>query len=568
MDETKSYGTTMRIDISPEMLRDLRPAARGEVKPGNDLSGVIRLSARKPVPPPAPSRGDFQSLLQSLYDALLLATPEGRVVGANERAERFFATPRDTLCGMNVLDLMLGADSSLLGTILSSLDKRSFVLIQAVCPRADRSAFPAEIAVARIPLSEGIRLGFFVRDITVRKENEERLKTGYNALQNSGSGIAIAALDGTLSGYINPAMLSLLRLESPEQAAATSFYSFLVHPETADEIRDALSRAAPWEGELDMKRPDGSLFFAQTSLEPNINPDGETTGIVVSLLDVTPQRQAQIELAATARELRQRNAEMESDLTMARDVQLAFLPSSYPDVSSPGGSLRFAHLYHPSGLVGGDFFDIIPLAPSQVLVFMADVMGHGPRAALIVATIRGLIEQIARETSDPGRFMTRLNTAYFRVFGAAGDLMFATALCCRLDLAAGTLTTCHAGHPLPVLRAPDGAIRRDVLSDDAFGPAIGLLPDTPYASATRPFLPGERLLFFTDGLTETRDSRDREFGEEGLLASFRGNAQKPLAELLPAVVASATQFTGSGEFEDDVCILGVDYLPTQPKDPQ
>ena len=124
---------------------------------------------------------------------------------------------------------------------------------------------------------------------------------------------------------------------------------------------------------------------------------------------------------------------MEADLRMARDLQYAFLPSSYPVVTTgePGnpGHLDFAHVYHPSGLVGGDFFDILPVSETQVLIFVADVMGHGARAALVVATIRGLLEQIAKETQEPGEFMTRLNSAYSKIYSNASELMVATACC-------------------------------------------------------------------------------------------------------------------------------------------
>ncbi|HOU21083.1 MAG TPA: SpoIIE family protein phosphatase, partial [Kiritimatiellia bacterium] len=564
---------TMRIDITPAMLEQLQQAPAPGVRmtprpsgltvparPGG--TGVIRIPAG---PAGRPHGGEeFQTLLQSIYDAVFITDPQGMMVSVNVRAEQFFACGRTELCKKNVLDWLCGADRKLLDTILGSLENNRFVLIQALCRRADETMFPAEISVNRLPLGGKMHLSFFIRDITLRKETEERLKTGYNALQNSGSGIAVADVEGTLAGYVNPSMMALLGLESAEEAYASNFRQFLKDEALAADVVAAAQAGETWSGELEMKRKDGTPFYAQASLEPNLNPDGAMTGIVISLLDVTPQRQAQQQLELYAAQLRQKNAEMEADLRMARDLQYAFLPSSYPAVASadPGrpGHLQFAHVYHPSGLVGGDFFDILSISPGQVLVFVADVMGHGARAALVVATIRGLLEQIAKETQEPGEFMTRLNAAYSRIFSSAGELMFATACCTRFDLDRGEIWHANAGHPLPMVLEPDGTGRTAQVPPEGLGPALGLFGDARYAHIRAHMSPGQRWLFYTDGLTEARDARQEEFDVAGLTASMQAHAAEPLPALLQAVVRDVVAFTGTTEFEDDVCILGVDYV--------
>jgi PAS domain S-box-containing protein len=342
--------------------------------------GVIRIPA-SPVARPMGGE-EFQVLLQSIYDAVFITEPQGQILGANVRAEQFFAAPRAELCKKNVLDWLCGADRGLLDTISGSLEGNRFVLIQALCRRSDETMFPAEISVVRLPLGGKTHLSFFIRDITLRKESEERLKTGYNALQNAGSGIAVADVEGGLAGYVNPSMLALLGLETVEEAYEHNFRQFLKEEALAADMIAAAQAGDTWSGEMEMKRKDGTPFFAQVGLAPNLNPDGAMTGIVISLVDVTPQRQAQQQLELYAAQLRQKNTEMEADLRMARDLQYAFLPSSYPAVATdqPGkaGRLEFAHVYHPSGLVGGDFFDILPVSTPG-----ADVRGgrDGPRGA-------------------------------------------------------------------------------------------------------------------------------------------------------------------------------------------
>ncbi len=299
-------------------------------------------------------------------------------------------------------------------------------------------------------------------------------------------------------------------------------------------------------------------------MAPNLNPDGAMTGIVISLVDVTPQRQAQQQLESYAAQLRQKNAEMEADLRMARDLQYAFLPSSYPTITSgksgPVARLEFAHVYHPSGLVGGDFFDILPVSESKVLIFVADVMGHGARAALVVATLRGLLEQIAKETQEPGEFMTRLNAAYSKIFSTANELMFATACCVSFDLETGLIQHANAGHPLPMVLGPDGTISVATISTEALGPALGLFGDAKYLQSEADLAPAKRVIFYTDGLTEARNSEQVEFEETGLTRALQTHLEKPLSALLDAVVREAVEFTGTPVFDDDVCILGVGYV--------
>ncbi len=565
---------TMRIDITPAMLEQLQQAPTpGGVRIPSSRPGGLSMAPkaagpgviRIPATPVRPLGGeDFQLLLQSIYDAVFITDPQGMMVSANVRAEQFFASTRAELCKKNVFDFLCGAERGLLDTILGSLESNRFVLIQALCRRADETVFPAEISVNRLPLGGKAHLSFFIRDITLRKETEERLKTGYNALQNSGSGIAVADVEGGLAGYVNPSMLALLGLETAEEAYQYNFRQFLKEEALAADMIAAAQAGDTWTGELEMQRKDGEPFFAQASLEPNLNPDGAMTGIVISLLDVTPQRQAQQQLELYAAQLRQKNAEMEADLRMARDLQYAFLPSSYPVVQTARagreGRLEFAHVYHPSGLVGGDFFDILPVSDSRVLIFVADVMGHGARAALVVATIRGLLEQIAKETQAPGEFMTRLNLAYSKIFSTANELMFATACCVSLDLETGQILHANAGHPLPMVIESDGTVDTAQVAEEALGPALGLFGDAQYVHVAADLVPGKRMVFYTDGLTEARNAEQEEFNETGLSNALAAHLAEPLPVLLDSLVRDAVQFAGSPVFEDDVCVLGVNYV--------
>lgn len=564
-EEIQQSQTTMRIDITPGMLEQLQqsgdaprkaqrvaPRVPGIPSPSGPGTVTIRLPhgmAARPL-----GGEDFQTLLQSIYDAVFLTDMTGRILGANARAEQFFGAAKAELCKGNVLDWLYGAeaDEQLLQTITQTLEGNRFVLLQALCRRTDGSLFPSEISACRLRVGGRPYLGFFLRDITVRKETEERLRTGYNALQNAAGGIAVTDAEGMLTGYSNPALRALLGLEEGEEPGY-SIRQFIVDEAEGAEMFAAVHRGEAWEGVAAMRRKDGSTWWAQAALAGDVDEDGVLRGVVVSLLDVTPQKKAQ-------EELRVRNAEMAADLRMARDLQVAFLPSEYPAVAVPGkGRLRFAHVYRPSGLVGGDFFSVLPLDGRSAIVFIADVMGHGARAALVVATLRGLLESIVKTTRDPGQFLTRLNAAYTQIFSSTGELMFATACCVRFDMDEGTMAVANAGHPLAMVLENGGA-RQGELPPEALGPAVGLMEGTVYGSCVKPWNPGERLVFYTDGLTEAHvGSMGEEYGEERMTAALARGGTAPLDAMVADVVQEVSDFVGGAPFEDDVCVLGVEY---------
>lgn len=563
-EEQQKSQATMRIDITPGMLEQLQQA------PSDLGRRVPRMAPRVPGTPGGPATiriathvvrplggEDFQTLLQSIYDAFFLTDLQGRILGANPRAEQFFLASKSELCKKNVLDWLCGAeaDATLLQTIINTLEGNRFVLVQAVCRRTDETVFPAEISTCTLKLGGKPYLGFFLRDITVRKETEEKLRTGYNALQNAAGGIAVTDEDGLLAGYANPAVRGLLGIGEDEDAAGYNIRQFIADEAEGTAMLEAARRGEAWEGVVEMRKKDGTQWFAQAALAANLNPDGLVTGIVVSLLDVTTERQAQ-------EALRVRNAEMAADLRMARDLQIAFLPSEYPDVAVAGkGRLNFAHLYRPSGLVGGDFFSVLPLDGKRAIVFIADVMGHGARAALVVATLRGLLESVVKTTQDPGQFLTRLNAAYSRIFASAGELMFATACCARFDLEAGEIRVANAGHPPAMVVDADG-VREGCLAEEATGPAVGLLEGAAYGSCTWPWKPGQRLVFYTDGLTEAHvGSMGEEFGEDRLRETLAASRGLPPDGMVAAAVAAAEEHVGGAPFEDDVCVLSVEFEP-------
>jgi serine phosphatase RsbU (regulator of sigma subunit) len=214
----------------------------------------------------------------------------------------------------------------------------------------------------------------------------------------------------------------------------------------------------------------------------------------------------------------------------------------------------------PSGAVSGDFFDVYQLSETAVGIFICDVMGHDARAALVTAMIHALVEDLCGVAANPGRLLSEINLALFKVFRQAGTTMFATAFYMVVDVATGEMSYANAAHPYPLrLKRPGGTV--EVLGHDAGGKkgaALGLFRDSEYPTCRRPLEEEDLLVFYTDGLIEEESQSGEIFSRERLSDTVAKLCAEPPKELLAKILAEIHQFSGSLEFSDDVCLLGVE----------
>lgn len=274
------------------------------------------------------------------------------------------------------------------------------------------------------------------------------------------------------------------------------------------------------------------------------------------------------QLAKSTAELRRHHAQLEADLSMAREVQQALLPQYYPTFpadAEPGRSrLRFCHRWIPSHKVAGDFFAIFPVSSAVAGVFLCDVMGHGVRAALITALLRGLLREHAALAGDPGRFFTELNTRLKTLLGRAGDLVFVTAVYFTVDSATGEVQLVNAGHPAPLLLRRSAGVVERCLGAAGPGPALGLIPESTYETTRHQLTAGDTLLLLTDGVFEVEGPAGEEFGQERLRAAAASRLTQATSELLDGLLTDVQAFRAAdatGALSDDVCLVTVDFVP-------
>jgi len=270
-------------------------------------------------------------------------------------------------------------------------------------------------------------------------------------------------------------------------------------------------------------------------------------------------------LETQKRVIHEKNQQMEEDLVMAREIQLAMLPPeqlSFPADALPGDAgMRFARLYRPAEKVGGDFLHVAPLSEHAVGIFIADVMGHGVRSALVTAMLRALVEETGSAATDPGQLLTHLNRELSAILRQTGDVMFATAFYLVADSRAGTLRFASAGHPAPMRVARrSGAVTSLRCPRGVAGPGLCVFENAAYGTAEARLEGDDIILLFTDGLIEASDAEGDLYGPERLREMLQRDACLDIAALVESVFAEVEQFAGEASFEDDVCLAGLNVV--------
>ena len=237
------------------------------------------------------------------------------------------------------------------------------------------------------------------------------------------------------------------------------------------------------------------------------------------------------------------------ELELARDIQRSLLPRDMPDL--PG--LRIRGTYLPMTAVAGDFYDVVLRPDGRTVIIVADVSGHGVPAALVAAMVKVAFAAESERYDRPGDILGGINRALTGKFERA----YVTACCAVVDRPRNTLAYAAAGHPPALLRHADGAIERIHHG----GIMLTMFPDTGYTTVDQPFMPGDCLLLFTDGLLEAARGEDEFFGDtelERVVASLRSPA-----DTTRAVLDAHRRWIGPvAALTDDVTLVVVDSVQT------
>ena len=232
----------------------------------------------------------------------------------------------------------------------------------------------------------------------------------------------------------------------------------------------------------------------------------------------------------------------EKELHRAREIQQSLLPREIPQL--PGFEVAGAWL--PALSVSGDYYDVLRLDSHRLGICIADVAGKGVSAALLMANVQAAVRAYAHDTESPARLCGKVNSLLHENI-AIGK--FVTFLYGILDATTHTFQYCNAGHLYPILVSA-GSIRMP----EQGGAVLGVFPDWISEDSMIELAAGDRLLLFTDGITEASDADGREFEEASIAAFAKAHVALSAKELNSRLLAQVTDHCGN-QFQDDATLL-------------
>ena len=250
------------------------------------------------------------------------------------------------------------------------------------------------------------------------------------------------------------------------------------------------------------------------------------------------------------------NSRIESELTLASNIQADMLPNIYPAFPDRKEFDIYAKM-DPAKEVGGDFYDFFLVDDDHLCMVMADVSGKGVPAALFMMASKIILANNAMLGKSPAQILTDTNAA---ICSNNREEMFVTVWLGILEISTGKLTASNAGHEYPVLMKANGEFE---LVKDKHGFVIGGMDGSKYTNYEITMEPGARLFLYTDGVPEATDGEGSLFGLDRMLKVLNENKSVHPDVLLKNVRAAVDEFVNGAEQFDDITMLGFEYIGEQ-----
>jgi sigma-B regulation protein RsbU (phosphoserine phosphatase) len=244
---------------------------------------------------------------------------------------------------------------------------------------------------------------------------------------------------------------------------------------------------------------------------------------------------------------RRRDAKLAREHEEARLIQRALLPSIMPELA--GCSLTA--MWTPALGIGGDCYDALRFSDSRIALSIADVVGKGLPAALLMSNLQAAVRAFATAAAEPHDVCASVNRLLCRNIAVGKFVTFCYAV---VDTRQRTLVYANAGHFPPVLMRADGRVDRLKTT----GLVLGVANDWSYKTGMLDLYPGDRLVLYTDGITEAMSPAGDEFGDARLVETIRAHRHTSAEPLARAVHDAVTEWTG-GAPQDDATLIAVAF---------
>ena len=584
-DSVERIGDTLVVDI---FIPGFRPGGAffwAKASPLYDLAGNVTgaietirdITDRKRAEEEmARTTREMAEIIDFLPDATLVIDREGTVIAWNRAMETLTGVPAASMLGKGKYEYAIpfyGVQKPMLANLVfmsgDEIEERydsverigDTLVVDIFIPgfRPGGAFFWAKASPLYDPAGNVTGAIETIRDITDRKRAEEEIVRSRRSLSDIISFLPDATFAIDREGVVitwNHAMEDLTGIPAAsmmgrgDYAYSLPFYgeprpmlaNLILMPEA--EVENLYTHVQR-EGDtlvVDTFIPNllgrsGRYFWAKAS--PLYDPDGSITGAIETIRDITERR-----------EMEGRLARSHAELQIAADIQRSFMPEVIPQITGFDIAARTVMAKE----VGGDFFDVIPfeimaLDAGTLGLLIADVSGKGVPAALFMALSRIVVRVNAQWHRDPAQAIADANTI---ITQDSKSGMFVTLFFGTLREKDRTLTYVNAGHNPPmVFRSRDETIEELPLT----GIVLGAAENQEYTARTIPIGPDDLVVMYTDGVTESINSREELFGEDRLREIIRNNARLTAREILDRILSAVQEFAGDMPQFDDITLL-------------
>ena len=289
--------------------------------------------------------------------------------------------------------------------------------------------------------------------------------------------------------------------------------------------------------------------------------ESETKGFAVGAVDYIHKPfspavvQARVHTHLVLRGIREQLASqlltIQREMDTARQIQMSILPRQMPAIAG----LDIAARYIPMTAVAGDFYDFIPIDEKRIGILVADVSGHGMPAALISSMLKIALGTQTGCASDPARVLAGLNEALYGKFTGH----FVTAAYVLVDAEKQSLRYAGAGHPPLILRDTAAGATREFVENGLF---LGYFPYATYSAVELPFKVGDWILLYTDGIIETTNVSEEQYGIDRFKDFLESNHELSAGQFVDSFLDALSRWSdkASGrEPEDDLTLMAIHF---------
>jgi len=294
------------------------------------------------------------------------------------------------------------------------------------------------------------------------------------------------------------------------------------------------------------KIADGDLHLSLND-QVNIDEVRDLATAFAKMMSDLRMRMEELKYTTTVKE------RMTGELNAARRIQMSMLPKEWSDHAAwpRRAEISLHAIIQPAREIGGDFYDYRFLDDNRIAFLIGDVAGKGVPAALFMAMTQTLFKGFSSPDRTASDVMARVNNA---LCDEAQTGMFVTLLYGVLHVQTGALDLCNAGHPPPFLLGHD---QRTTQLQGARNPALGLKRDIAYGSASFQLKPGDKLLLYTDGVTEAFNKERELYSIQRLEQFLKQNSEKSVEEISTGILHDVRIYSGNEEASDDLTVLAL-----------